>query len=53
MKIGLDLSVIQTPHRMRGIGATTINFVNNLSDQQKKDHQFVYHILQLSLKKSL
>lgn len=41
MIIGLDLSVIQTPHRMRGIGATAINFVNNLSPELKKAHKFV------------
>lgn len=44
MKIGLDLSVIQTPHRMRGIGATAINFVNNLSDELKKQHEFVIYL---------
>jgi glycosyltransferase involved in cell wall biosynthesis len=41
MRIALDLSVVQTPHRMRGIGATAINFVNNLSEQSKQDHQFI------------
>lgn len=40
MKIGLDLSVIQTPHRMRGIGATTINFVKHLPAQAKREHTF-------------
>jgi glycosyltransferase involved in cell wall biosynthesis len=46
MRIALDLSVIQTPHRMRGIGATALNFVNNLSEDAKKEHQFIiflYH----------
>jgi glycosyltransferase involved in cell wall biosynthesis len=41
MKIGLDLSVIQTPHRMRGIGATAINFINNMPDDTKIKHTFV------------
>ncbi len=41
MKIGLDLSVIQTPHRMRGIGATAINFVKHLPAEAKKEHTFV------------
>jgi glycosyltransferase involved in cell wall biosynthesis len=41
MTIGLDLSVIQTPHRMRGIGATAINFINNLPLELKQAHYFV------------
>lgn len=41
MKIGLDLSVVQTPHRMRGIGATAINFVKHIPGDAKKDHHFV------------
>jgi glycosyltransferase involved in cell wall biosynthesis len=44
MKIGLDMSVIQTPHRMRGIGATAINFVSNLSDEAKQQHAFVLYM---------
>lgn len=43
MTIGLNLSVVQTPHRMRGIGATAINFVNNLSESQKKKHRFILY----------
>lgn len=41
MIIGLDLSVIQTPHRMRGIGSTAINFVNNIPTEDKQLHTFV------------
>lgn len=41
MKIGLDMSVLQTPHRKRGIGAVAINFFNNLSDKHKKNNTFV------------
>lgn len=37
MKIGLDLSVIQTPHRMRGVGATAINFINNIPESHRKN----------------
>lgn len=46
MRIALDLSVVQTPHRMRGIGATAINFVNNLSNEAKKDHQFIIFLFE-------
>lgn len=41
MNIGLDLSVIQTPHRMRGIGATAINFINSMPKEVKQAHTFV------------
>ncbi len=41
MKIGLDVSVVQTPHRMRGIGATTINFVKHLPAEAKASNEFV------------
>ncbi len=44
MKIGLDMSVIQTAHRMRGIGATAINFMAGLSDDAKKDHTFILYM---------
>jgi glycosyltransferase involved in cell wall biosynthesis len=44
MNIGLDLSVIQTPHRMRGIGATAINFVNSLPAELKQQHKFVIYL---------
>lgn len=44
MIIGLDLSVIQTPHRMRGIGATAINFINNMSEKNKQKHTYVLYL---------
>lgn len=44
MKIGVDISVLQTPHRMRGIGATLVNYINHLSDQAKLDNQFVFYV---------
>lgn len=45
MKIGIDLSPIQGPHRMRGIGYTLINLINTLPDQDRKEHQFVFYVL--------
>lgn len=44
MTIGLDLSVIQTPHRMRGIGSTAINFINNIPASAKLKHKFVIYL---------
>lgn len=41
MNIWLDLSVLQTPHRMRGIGAVAKEFINNISDSNKKKHKYV------------
>ena len=34
MKIGIDISSIQGPHRMRGIGYTTVNFLSNLPNDE-------------------
>jgi glycosyltransferase involved in cell wall biosynthesis len=45
MRIGIDLSVLQTPHRMRGIGATTINFINNMSVDIKNAHEYIFYLL--------
>lgn len=42
MKIGIDISVLQTGHRMRGIGYTVINFVNHLPKEAKLKHTFVF-----------
>jgi len=44
MKIGLDLTVLQTPHRLRGIGATAINFVNNLDQESRQNNSFVFFL---------
>jgi len=44
MKIAIDLSAIQGAHRMRGIGFTIINFINNISAQDRADHSFVFYM---------
>lgn len=44
MKIGIDLSVLQTPHRMRGIGATAINFMQNIPSDLKSLHEFILYL---------
>ncbi len=44
MRIGIDLTVLQTAHRMRGIGYTLINFLNYMPEAQKKDHTFIFYI---------
>lgn len=41
MTIGIDLSSLQGPHRMRGIGYTLINFLNNLPTEAKS-HKFIF-----------
>jgi glycosyltransferase involved in cell wall biosynthesis len=43
MKIGIDISPIQGPHRYRGIGYSVINFVNNMPDNIKQNHSFVLY----------
>ena len=45
MKIGIDLSPLQNAHRMRGIGYTLINFINNISTEDRKNNQFVFYVL--------
>lgn len=44
MKIAIDLSILQTYHRFRGIGAVAINFINHLSDIAKRENSFVFFI---------
>lgn len=43
MTIGIDISPLQGPHRMRGIGYTLINFINNVSAEDRKKHKFVFY----------
>lgn len=44
MKIGIDLSSLQSAHRMRGIGYTLINLLNSLPAEAKQNHSFVFYI---------
>lgn len=44
MTIGMDISPLQGPHRMRGIGAVVINFINNISKTDRKQHSFVFYM---------
>jgi|GEM_PF-335186 len=44
MKIGIDLSPLQGAHRMRGIGFALLNFINNISIEDRKKHAFVFFI---------
>lgn len=44
MTLGIDLTVLQTPHRMRGIGSTVINFINNLALEEKKKHDYIFFV---------
>lgn len=43
MTIGLDLSSLQGPHRMRGVGYTLINFINNIPANLRTRHKFVFY----------
>jgi len=45
MRIAIDLSPLQNAHRMRGIGFTLINFINNLSEQDKQENEFIFYLL--------
>lgn len=41
--IGIDLTPIQGPHRMRGVGSTVINVMRHLSDKDQQ-HHFVFYL---------
>lgn len=45
MRIAIDLSPLQSGHRMRGVGSVIINFINNISDSDKKKHTFVFYVI--------
>lgn len=41
--IGIDLTPIQGPHRMRGVGSVVINVLRHTSEQDKALHTFVFY----------
>lgn len=43
MTIGIDISPLQGAHRMRGIGYTLLNLINNISPADRKKHVFVFY----------
>ncbi len=43
MKIGIDVSSLQGPHRMRGIGYTAINILRSLPHDSKDNFIFYVH----------
>jgi len=45
MRIGIDLSPLQGPHRMRGIGFTLLNYINSLQATEKKDNHYIFFTL--------
>ncbi len=42
MTIAVDISALQGPHRMRGIGFAILNFINNISSADRSNHKFVF-----------
>lgn len=45
MTIGIDISALQSGHRMRGIGFTIINFINHISEEDRKKHRFIFFMI--------
>ena len=45
MKIGIDISALQGPHRMRGIGYALINFIDNIPEAYREQHSFIFYVL--------
>lgn len=44
MTIGINITALQTGHRMRGIGSVVINFINNISRADREKHSFVFYM---------
>lgn len=44
MKIGIDYTALQGPHRQRGIGSVLLNVLNALSDKDKDQHSFIFFV---------
>lgn len=44
MRIGIDYTALQGPHRYRGIGSVLLNVINSLSSENKANHQFVFFV---------
>ncbi len=43
MNIGIDITPLQGPHRMRGIGSVVINFINNLPKEAKTNNHYTFY----------
>lgn len=48
MKIAIDLSPLQGPHRMRGIGYTILHFINNIAPSDRKNNSYIFYVLPIS-----
>jgi glycosyltransferase involved in cell wall biosynthesis len=44
MRIAIDISVLQTDHRFRGIGSVAVNFINNISETSRKNDLFILFV---------
>lgn len=51
--IGIDITPIQGPHRMRGVGSTVINVLRHITDTDNKAHTFVFYAYQQDEKEAL
>lgn len=51
--IGVDLTPIQGPHRMRGVGSVVINVMRHMSDENKKSHTFIFYLYEDTKKDAL
>jgi glycosyltransferase involved in cell wall biosynthesis len=44
MTIGIDISALQSAHRMRGIGFTVLNFINHISYEDRRNNKFIIYM---------
>lgn len=53
MKIGIDLTPLQSPHRLRGIGITIIRLINNLPASLREKNEFIFFLYPKDIEKTL
>lgn len=51
--IGVDLTPIQGPHRMRGVGSTVINVLRHVASSDKSRHEFVFYLYETDANEAL
>jgi len=51
--IGVDITPIQGPHRMRGVGSTVINVLTHISGEDKRNNVFVFFVYEFNKHEAL
>ncbi|MGH7196900.1 MAG: glycosyltransferase family 4 protein [Candidatus Saccharimonadales bacterium] len=51
--IGIDLTPIQGPHRMRGVGSVVVNFIRHIPLTERKSNHFVFYLYDNDIEEAL